>query len=689
MLSVIRNRLLQRSASFWLLSDFGLLAVSASLAAAMATLVWANGAGGIVIPMLIGAAAGVICLASAVRAGAAKRIVAAYAQGRLDTESFLERLDPCARAALSFRMAVICLGPVVMVCVIAAAFPGRVIAAPIAAALLALVLLRFCGATGYRTGGGWFFDALIPDEVVLDMTGSADAWARFRAGWTLDGRVAVLRRAAALRSDLPQEVRQIVLAQYSPHAIFVPVRLVPKSVGFELRLMLAGGRVGGAAMALAAILALAAVLLLPRDLLRIPALNELELPGLQSSPDEPPQDPDTPAGGRDQSGNEAAPGPSGASAERGAGAGDSAAGQQGGDPTSGGSAAGKGQGGQAPAGADRQDQPGAQAGKDAAQQGGNAAPAAAGGADGEQPGADGDGSGKQPGAGPASGEGGAPSEALDGSGPGQEAADQQGQAGEGGAQAGKDAAEQGQQGAEAASDAGGDAGHGRPCAGGAGQDPGDGQTADAGGDDAESREAGGESAAPADSAPGEGGRPEPSRPGDSAPTQGAQAGSDPGATERAGAGPEDTSAADATVPVAPGQAGASSDAVPADEVAGDASGAMREHVDQLPEGGRITWTEEPEGEADRELRISPPLDDDTAGTPVEALELREAAQPPQADVALDLKAGGPAALFAEKGAVPEAVEARLLPDESAPPPSQAMPGEARQILPAWIEELMK
>ena len=40
-------------------------------------------------------------------------------------------------------------------------------------------------------------------------------------------------------------------------------------------------------------------------------------------------------------------------------------------------------------------------------------------------------------------------------------------------------------------------------------------------------------------------------------------------------------------------------------------------------------------------------------------------------------------------AVPEAVEARLLPDESAPPPSQAMPGEARQILPAWIDELMK
>ena len=686
MLSVIRNRLLQRSSNFRLLSDFVLSAVSASLAAAMATVVWANGAGGIVIPMLIGVAAGVICLVSAFRAGAAKRIVAAYAQGRLDTESFLERLDPCARAALSFRMAVICLGPAVMACVIAAAFPGRVVAAPIAAALLAVVLLRFCGAAGYRTGGGWFFDALIPDEVVLDMTGSADAWARFRAGWTLDGRVAVLRQAAALRSDLPQEVRQIVLAQYSPHAIFVPVRLVPKSVGSELRLMLAGGRVGGAAMALAAILALMAVLLLPRDLLRIPALNELELPALQSPPDESPQDPDTPAGGRDQSGNEAGPGPSGASGERGAGAGGSSAGQQGGDPTSGESAAGKGQSGQAPASADRQDQPGAQAGEDAAQQGGNAASDAAGGADGEQPGADDAGSGQQPGAGPASGEGGAPSEALDGSGPGQKAADQQGQACEGGAQAGKDAAEQGQQGAEAASDA---AGRGKPGAGEAGQDPGDGQAADAGGGDAASRQAGGAKAAPADSAAGEGGRPEPSRSGDSSPTQGTQAGSDPGATERAGAGPEDTSAADATVPAAPGQAGASSDAVPADEVAGDASGAMREHVDQLPEGGRITWTKEPEGEADRELRISPPLDDDTAGTPVEAPELREAAQPPQADVALDLKAGGPAALFAEKGAVPEAVEARLLPDESAPPPSQAMPGEARQILPAWIDELMK
>ena len=59
-------------------------------------------------------------------------------------------------------------------------------------------------------------------------------------------------------------------------------------------------------------------------------------------------------------------------------------------------------------------------------------------------------------------------------------------------------------------------------------------------------------------------------------------------------------------------------------------------------------------------------------------------------MSLELKAGGPAALFAKEGEVPDAVEARLLPDELGLPPAQAVTsGEPRQILPAWIDELIK
>lgn len=696
LLSVMRERFPKGLSNSLPLFNVALLAISASSAAVIATIVCANGADGIALPMFIGAAAGAICLVSAFRAGGAGNVNSAYAQGQLDTASFLKRLDARARASLYLRAAVICLVAAALACVISAAFPGRIFQAPITAALLAVVLLRFAGVACCRTGGGWFFDALVPDEVVLDMTASADAWTRFRVGWILSGRVTALRRAAALRSDLPQEVRQIVLAQYSPQAIFVPVLLVPKSVGSELRLMLAGGRVGGAAMGLAAVLALAAVMLLPRDFLRIPALNELELPGLQSPPDKSPKDPDTPAGGQGQGGNDVAAGSSGASGgtswAQGVRDGDSSAGHDGGGPTSGEGDGDQGQGGQSPAAADQQSQAGeggAQDGKDAAQQGGRGASDAAGGAAGENSEANEGGPVQEPGAGPASGKDGSAGEALGGQdGQSPVGADEQGQAGEGATQDGKDSAQQAEQAGQAASDAASGADHGKSGAGedGAGQASGDGQAADARDGGSKSQAAGGAKAVP-DSTAGEGSGPESSRSGDAAQTQGAQTGSDPGGAERAGAGP-DASSADSPVPVDPRRDGESradalSDGVPADEAAGEASGVMREYVDELAEESRIIQTGGPADEADQELRISSPLADGTPEAPPEA------AQPPQADVGLELKAGGPAALFAEKGEVSTAVEARLLPDGPVLPPSQAMPGEARQILPAWIDELMK
>lgn len=669
MLSVIRERFPQGFLNSLPLFDLVLLTVSVLSAAMIAALVWANGIGGILFPLLIWLVAGLICLISALAAGGTKNIVSAYAQGQLDTGRFLKRVNSRARFSLFFRTAVICLASTTLACVIAAAFPGRIFAATSIAALLAVVSLRFCGGTGYCKGSGWFFDALVPDEVVLEMTAPADAMVRFRTGWTLSGRVAVLRRAAALHSDLPAEVRQIVLAQYSPQAIFVPVRLLRKSVRSELRLMLAGWCVGSAAIALAAILALAAVTLLPRDLLRIPTLNDLELPRLQQLPEDAEQRTDKPTDNQDQSGNDSASGPPGPGANEtgsqgsdGAGGGD-ASDRQGGDDTTSG-AGRQGQDGPSPAGGDQKGQDGTQAGKDAAQQGGDGASDAAGGAGGEMPGANADGRDQAPGADQAADEGGSGVESLNGGGEGQggqapDEVDQQGQPGEGGADNGAS-----QQAGQGASDTAG----------------------------ANDNKPGGGKGAPGESAMDESGGSETESSGDLAMTDAAPADSDPGTTDIAGA----SSSADTPAAVEPGrdadqgQTGPSSDGVPADDPTDDTGGGMREHVDELPEGARVIATRQSPEEPGQDLPVAPPLAGDPAGTPTETIELREGGQPPQADVSLELKAGGPAALFAEEGEVPDAVEARLLPDELGLPPAQAVTsGEPRQILPAWIDELIK
>ena len=641
-------------------------------------------------PLLIAVAVGMICLFWAVRAGGTKNIVSAYAQGQLDTASFLKRVDARARASLHFRASVICLAVAILACVFAAAFPGQIFAGPFIAALLTVVLLRFAGVIGYRAQSGGLFDALVPDAVVRDMTASAGAMTRFRTGWTLAGRVAVLRRAAALRPDLPQEVRQIVLAQYSPQAIFVPVRLQRKSIASELRLMLAGWRASGGAMALAAILALAAVTLLPRDLLRLPALNGLELPDLPSPPEDSSHEPDKPADGQEPSGNDSAAdqsdssgGASGGQGADGAGAGDAPAGRDGGDVNSGQDdgqgqgqdegqgGGGEGQGGQSSADGTGQGQSGeggTQAGKDAAQQDGN------GGAGGDKPDKGGNGADQAPGPGQAADTRGAGGEASEG-GQGQDGQAPGGQSAQDAGQPGAGASPQGGQGASDAAGADGD----KPDVGENGE-----QAADQQDDGARSQTAGGREGASGDSTAGESSRTEATDSGD------------PGGTASAGAKPEASSSADASSGAGAGwdanesQAEPPSDAELTDAHTGEAHGGIRKRVDELPDGARIIETEQAPDEADRELQISPPLADPSAETSTETMEMRQGAQPPRAEVTLELKAGGPAALFAEQGEVPDTVEARLLPDEpvlSSKPP--VTPGAPRQILPAWIDELMK
>lgn len=595
--------------------------------------------------MLFGVVHGGVCLISVVRARGTMRTLRAYARGELGTDRFLDRIDPCARAAVRFRAAVICMALAGLACITVMAFPGRTAVAPLAAAFLAVILRRTFDLVS-QAWGGWFLDPLIPDSVILDMTASADPWTRFRAGWTMNGRVAMLRRAAASRPDLPPEIRQILLAQYSPGAIFVPLELAPKSVGSELRLMLSGWRIGGAAMVSAALLALVTVTLLPRDLLLMPALNELKLPDLQTRPDQMAKERDTPSSGPDRAGNGTNPepngdrgGPSDAQSSDGAEDGTSPAPPAGGGEPAG--EGGRGSPGGSSGGAEQEgqaDQAGVEPGKDAPQPSGDRVSDASSNADGDQP------AGRSEAPEPSATTDEAAS-AEDGSGKGGQGpegqaspdGDQQGQAGEDG---GAESSQQGQGAGEETSNTSEDSGQGDPGVGedGPGQELGGSQDPDGRGD---------------------------------------------GTAEE---GDEQMIRA----PANPDEAGGNSSGFsgPTDLSSEGALAGITEYTGEPPEAGEIIQTEVTAAEADP-VRVGPLFDGDIDETPTQELSLREAALPPQTDVALELTAGGPAALFAEEGEVPDAVEARLLPDARTMPVSQGTPSAARQILPAWIDEIMR
>lgn len=626
----------------------------------MAAIIWANGAGGILLPILLGVVHGAVCLISVVQASGTTRTLRAYAKGELGTDRFLERMDPCARAAIRFRAAVICLALAGLTCIAVSAFPGRTAVAPLAAALLAVILLRTFDLVA-QPRRGWFLDPLIPDSVILDMTASADPWTRFHVGWTMSGRVAMLRQAAASWPDLAPEIHQILLAQYSPEAIFVPLELAPKSVGSELRLMLMGWRVGGAAMITAALLAVMAVTLLPRDLLLMPALNDLGLPDLQTRPDQTAKEPDSPSSGPDHAGdgtnaeprgNHGSPSDAQPSdgAENGASPGSPAGGGEapsgeGSRGSAGGSSGGAAQEGQADqAGAEpgedarQEDRAGAEPGEDARQSGGDRVSDASSNSNDEQP----TGRAEAPDPNSSTDEASSAEDGPGDGGPGPEGraspdGDQQGKAGE---DSGADSSQQGQGGGEQASNALEGSSQGDPGVGGdgPGQELGGSDDPDGRGDGTAEEGDGQMMRAPAD--PDEAGGPSS---GSSGPTERSSEGALAGITESTG---------------------------------------------EPPEGGEIIQTEVTASEADP-VRVGPLLDGDIDGTPAQELPLREAAQPPQTDVALELTVGVPAALFAEEGEVPDAVEARLLPDARTIPPSRETPGAARQILPAWVEEMMR
>ncbi len=213
---------------------------------------------------------------------------------------------------------------------------------------------------------------------------------------------------------------------------------------------------------------------------------------------------------------------------------------------------------------------------------------------------------------------------------------------------------------------------------------GDGDTADPGpaseGGEG-SGEAGSAGATPA-AAGGEGtAEPEPVGPGpDAASGEPGGAGSTPAAAEPGGDGASDTATAGG--PGDPSPAGVGSGqplAAGGDGPAGEAD----------PGGGpgfRLVATDEPAGGDGPavELPFAPPGE----ARPADPAAAVAGAAPPEEGAQPDLPVGGPAQLFAEPGAAPESIAARLLPgDEAAAPP--VPPAPPRQLLPAWINELVR
>lgn len=735
------------------------------MAASISAIIWANGTAGVLLPFAMGLALVVICALAALGDCGMRDLAVRYSARQIGTEVFLRGLEPRARRRSHLHIGLICLGAALLATGVTLSFPGRIAAVPVLAALLTLVLLRLAGAMGSKAHVGWIFDALVPPDVLLEATNSSGPLARFRAGWTSAGRLEALRSAAALDPRVPGDVREIILAQYSPEAMFVPVKLQPKGVASEAMLMLAGWRMVLPVCVIAAVIALLLVLLVPRDALHLPAFDDLRFPFATQS-DDPPADPESPkeaaaqdaegqssdadqgsgnsgsagemsAGGRDGGSAEGGAGEGGASStnsgaegasggaegnlsdgqgsgeaagkqgEGGGGTSGSGQGREAGDPQD----AGEGSGGQGSDGGD----PGGSTGGDAAgSQGGKGSDAGAGegdsgassaspaGAQGDSGGNTGTGQndpaeGTQDGSDVSSEDAGADAQ---GSGSSDEA---KGDQGSGSGEAPRSGEAQGSSGPEPAAQA--DDGGGTP---GSGEDPQPDQSSgeQSGSNAAGEGSPGGRQGGTGEQATGEGDSQGNAGPGSSGPVQGSQpdaGGSQQGGEGTAGA-PQGLAGQDVQGdhPVEGegfGQASTSADPSGGTMTKGplDASDGVEtitqvpvdELPDELPDGIEIAEGDLPPDAQGQEITALAPSAGDAETEIGDAPELRQAAEMPEGVTSPDLKVGAASALFAEKGEVPVAVEARLPSGHAEPAPADTSPVVARQILPAWIAEFLE
>lgn len=183
------------------------------------------------------------------------------------TERRLVRLGQLAMGRLGGRALMVTTLLLICATVVAMSFPGRLPAAALAAASLAAAILSLPLPPRRSSDRGWFLDAVIPDALLSDHLARATPAERFEAGWTIRGRIACLRRAAALHPDASDSARAAVRAQYAPAAVSLPTGALLKGTLDELRLRREGLPVVLAVSTASALLCLLLTVALPERLL--------------------------------------------------------------------------------------------------------------------------------------------------------------------------------------------------------------------------------------------------------------------------------------------------------------------------------------------------------------------------------------------------------------------------------------
>lgn len=599
------------------------------------------------------------------------------------TVKFLQRV--ARRGLLARGLAVVSLA-LLPVATLTLAFPGRMGAVPVVAALLVPVILGGIGLFGSASDRGWFLDAVVPDRLILEQLSKANGWQSFGAGWRLSGRVAALRQAATLHPEAPEAARVLIMAQYAPNSVRVLADVLHKTLRDELRLRLKGWPVVLSSAAMAAALSVVLMLVLP------PALWNRTFSGTglswqqadarqatQSAEPDLPEDPVSEEGARPpgQSTPGSVPGEDGgqtdaADAAASAGGGSDPGGNEGGAGQQGaqgaGSAAGDGQddGGAQPSGFD----PSQGSGNDGASDPGTGTDDAGGGGGG----AAGDGIAQEP----ASDSGAAEAAGSGNAGAGEEMAD------EGGGEASPDAGSAGQDAGDAAA---GPGETGTPSGGADGQASGPESPSDAvaGPETAEAAGADRETGGSKDGAAGSPGSGSGEAPGADA-AEAATADDSGGGSSPAGPNGQGAKTGSTGVDAAPGGTPEGVPAARANDAAAGLDPAAAEWTDLAPDqaaGPEIFVTDQPvDGEVPGGVSV---LAD---AVPTGLGEAAQVAGAPDAATAPDMSVGSAAQLFAEGGAVPDAVIMTLPQNSTEIPPEILQPSPPRQMLPAWINELV-
>jgi hypothetical protein len=697
----------------------------------MAYLVWAGGAASAVLLFVSILLCGL--LGPVVGGKAAKGATLAptdtqtemRASNRLALRLFVGR--SCAIAALFLLLAM-------LVCL---AFPGHIGWAAIDGAILALAFLLLIEALRARALQGWFLDTALPYQLLQDRLAQATAAERFRICWTAAGRCHGLRQAAALHPEAPAETNALLRAQYAPAAVFVRPPFRHKTVMEEVRLRILGWRMAGLTAVSGAAVALLLILLLPSDMLaRLRVLGDvLGLTVEQPAPLQEQQQAE-PKADQPSPPQDAAEGADGSTGQSGEGNNPSEAGAFGTEGQGGEKSGGQGQAGQDEAESNPSSSKGegVDAGSRASGNADGAGAADASSGDSNNGTADGGAAGEKSATGsdgsPPSGAGAAdanPNVAPNnaGNGPGEgisagvAAPDQPEDAGQA-----SDAPQGGTPGTAAASDPTGGTDQSQPdeSAESAAKDVGSAQPNtpnDATAAEGQEKDSANASQPDADGTgqPGEAEQPDGGTTAP-APTSDApldagfgtaeDAGSDQPAAPADGTPPSEDprtgqdavasgGGADGTAPS--GNTGSGQDAAPSgngadgmasgDITPGDSTGGDITPLNQPPDPNLpMVLTDEPLDGAGEGQSLSTT----DPAKPVDSLTLdlagRIGATAPEVGGKLELQAGGASQLFAEAGEVPDAVVARLPPQNDAPPPIDAAPLPARQLLPAWISELV-